>query len=62
VRLYLRRAGLVALILLPVPILLFVFQPGIALGAMGLVLGVIGTTLSLIILFGALFLWARSKW
>lgn len=61
-RIRLRRAGLIALFLLALPILLFVFQPSIALGAWGMALGVVGTTLSPLILFGALFLWARSKW
>lgn len=56
------RAGIVVLILLAVPILLHVYQPRIALEAWGLLLGSIGYVISPIILFGALALWARSKW
>jgi hypothetical protein len=57
-----RRAGIAALFLLALPILLQVYQPRIALEAWGLLLGSIGYVISPIILFGVLALWARSKW
>jgi hypothetical protein len=58
----LRRALIVALFVLALPILLFVYQPSLALGGWGMALGAVGWTLSPLILFGVFVLWARQRW
>ena len=58
----LRRLGLLGLVLASLPILLSVYQPGWQLGGVGIGLGVIGMTLSPLVLFGVLLLWVRARW
>ena len=57
-----RRAMIVAAVLLSLPALLFIYQPSMKLGGFGLALGVIGMTISPIILFGALAYVAVKEW
>ena len=57
-----RRATIVAAVLLSLPALLFIYQPSMKLGGFGLALGVIGMTISPIILFGALAYVAVKEW
>jgi hypothetical protein len=57
-----RRIGLVLLLLLSLPILLFVYQPSLKLGFAAYVLGTIGRTLSPLILFGALLYVIAQRW
>ena len=57
-----RKLLLIAAVLLSLPILLHVYQPSLRLEAFGLLLGVIGMTLSPLILFGALAYLVYSQW
>jgi hypothetical protein len=57
-----RKIGLVLLLLLSLPILLFVYQPSVQLGAAAYILGTIGRTLSPLILFGALAVFIARNW
>jgi hypothetical protein len=57
-----RKAVLVLLALLSLPILLFVYQPSLQLGFWAFVLGNIGRTLSPLILFGALAYVISKEW
>lgn len=61
---FLRMNKLKALILLlaSLPILLHVYNPSIQLGGLGLLLGVIGMTVSPIILFFVLFQYVARVW
>ncbi len=57
-----RKVMLVAAVLLSLPILLHVYNPSMRLEWLGLLLGVIGMTLSPLILFGALAYFVYSQW
>ena len=57
-----RRIGLVALVLLTLPILLHVYNPSMQLGGLGIGLGIIGKTLSPLILYVVLVWWLMTKW
>lgn len=57
-----RRALLIAAVFFSLPILLFVYQPSMQLGGFGLFLGVIGMTISPLILFGALAYLVCQQW
>jgi len=57
-----RKLGLVLLLLLSLPILLFVYQPALPLGFGAYVLGTIGRTLSPLILFGSLAYVIAKHW
>jgi hypothetical protein len=57
-----RKIGLVLLLLLSLPILLFVYQPSVQLGVAAYILGTIGRTLSPLILFGALAVFIAQNW
>jgi hypothetical protein len=57
-----RKIVLVGLALLSLPILLFVYQPSLQLGAWAFILGNIGRTLSPLILFGALAYVIAKEW
>jgi hypothetical protein len=57
-----RKIGLVLLLLLSLPILLFVYQPSVQLGPAAYILGTIGRTLSPLILFGSLALFIARYW
>jgi hypothetical protein len=57
-----RKIGLILLLLLSLPILLFVYQPSVPLGFTAYVLGTIGRTLSPLILFGALLYVIARHW
>ena len=57
-----RRLVLVAMAVLSLPILLFVYQPNLPLGYGAYVLGTIGRTLSPLILFGALIYLIVKEW
>lgn len=57
-----RRVMLVAAVLLSLPALLFIYQPAMKLGGLGLALGVIGMTISPLILFGALAYLVVKEW
>jgi len=48
------KPALIAALVLSLPILLHVYNPSMELGALGLLLGIIGMTISPIILFGIL--------
>ncbi len=58
-----KKLALIILVLLCLPALLFIYNPSIQLGGFGLLLGVIGMTLSPVLLFGVLgvFVWERWK-
>jgi hypothetical protein len=57
-----RKALLIAAIILSLPILLHVYNPSMRLEAFGLLLGIIGMTLSPLILFGALAYLVYNEW
>jgi len=57
-----RKALLIAAILLSLPILLHVYQPSMRLEWFGLLLGIIGMTVSPAILFGSLGYLVYSQW
>ena len=57
-----RKILLVVAVLLSLPILLHVYQPPMRLEAFGLLLGIIGMTLSPLILFGALAYLVYTQW
>jgi hypothetical protein len=57
-----RKIGLILLVLLSLPILLFVYQPALQLGITAYVLGTIGRTLSPLILFGSLAYVVAKHW
>ena len=57
-----RRFVLAALAALSLPILLHVYQPAWKLEGWGLILGVIGMSLSPLILFGALLYMIGKEW
>lgn len=59
---YRKRILLVLIVLLSLPILLHVYQPGIVLGAFGLMVGAIGFLLSPIILFAVLLVFVIQAW
>ncbi len=52
----------VALVLLSLPILLFVYNPSMQLGGFGLLLGIIGMTVSPLVLFGSLLYLVKKLW
>lgn len=57
-----KRVSLIAVLLLSLPVLLFVYQPSIQLGAFGLLLGVLGKTLSPVVIFGAIGYLIFKEW
>jgi Mn2+/Fe2+ NRAMP family transporter len=57
-----RKLLLIAAVLLSLPVLLHVYQPSMQLGGLGLALGVIGMTVSPVILFGALAIVVCRGW
>lgn len=57
-----RKVILVAAVLLSLPILLHVYNPSMQLEWLGLLLGIIGMTLSPVILFGALAYLVYNEW
>ena len=57
-----RKLLLIAAVLLSLPVLLHIYQPAMQLGALGLALGVVGMTVSPLILFGALAYLVCSEW
>ncbi len=57
-----RKVLLIAAVVLSLPILLHVYQPSLRLEAFGLLLGIIGMTLSPLILFGALAYLVYTQW
>ncbi len=57
-----RKALLIAAVLLSLPILLHVYNPSMRLEWFGLLLGIIGMTLSPLILFGALAYLLYNEW
>ena len=57
-----KNLSLILLVLLSLPILLHVYNPSMQLGGFGLLLGVIGMTLSPLILFGVLLKHVWSEW
>jgi hypothetical protein len=57
-----RKIGLLALAVLSLPILLFVYQPALQLGFTAYILGTIGRTLSPLILFGSLAYAIAKEW
>lgn len=57
-----KRVLALALILLSLPILLFVYQPSMQLGGFGILLGFLGMTVSPLILFVALFYFVKNLW
>ena len=57
-----KRYLIVAMVVLCLPVLLHIYQPGWQLGGLGLMLGAIGYTLSPLILFSALMYVAILKW
>lgn len=56
------RIALVCLILLSLPILLFVYQPGWSFGGYAHFIDILGKTLSPLILFSALWYTVRGEW
>jgi hypothetical protein len=57
-----RKIALLVLAVLSLPILLFVYQPQLQLGATAYILGTIGRTLSPLILFGSLAYVIAKEW
>ena len=57
-----KRLGLLLLVLLSLPILLHVYNPSMQLGGLGMLLGVIGMTLSPLVLFVVLLMFVKEKW
>lgn len=57
-----KRIGLILLVLLSLPALLHIYNPSMQLGGLGLILGVIGMTLSPLILFAVLVWFVAKKW
>ncbi|HUS96380.1 MAG TPA: hypothetical protein VMX97_06555 [Hyphomicrobiaceae bacterium] len=57
-----RKASIILAVLLSLPALLFIYQPSMKLGGVGLLLGIIGMTISPLILFGALAYFVYNEW
>ena len=57
-----KRILLILLVLLALPILLHVYNPSMRLGGFGILLGVIGMTISPVILFAALLYTVSRLW
>jgi Mn2+/Fe2+ NRAMP family transporter len=57
-----RKGLLIVAVLLSLPILLHVYQPSMRLEALGLLLGVIGMTVSPLILFASLAYLVYREW
>lgn len=57
-----RKAILISAVVLSLPALLFIYQPSMKLGGFGLLLGVIGMTLSPLILYAALAYLVFKEW
>lgn len=57
-----RKLMLIAAVLLSLPILLHVYNPSMRLEWLGLPLGIIGMTLSPVLLFGALAYLVYNEW
>jgi hypothetical protein len=57
-----RKLMLIAAVLLSLPILLHVYNPSMRLEWLGLLLGIIGMTLSPVLLFGALAYLVYNEW
>lgn len=56
------KIGTIILFILSLPILLYVYNPSWRLGSFGLLLGVIGMTISPLILFGTLIYYLYESW
>lgn len=48
--------------LLALPVFLFVYQPSLQLGSIGMLLGFLGMTVSPLIILFALGYWVRNEW
>lgn len=57
-----KKVAAVAVVLLGLPVMLFVYQPAWQLGSLGLALGGIGMTLSPLVVLFALLYTAHSLW
>ncbi len=57
-----RKAILISAVVLSLPALLFIYQASMKLGGFGLLLGVIGMTLSPLILYAALAYLVFKEW
>ncbi|MCB9808349.1 hypothetical protein H6770_03780 [Candidatus Peribacteria bacterium] len=57
-----KKLLLTLLVLLSLPALLFIYNPSMHLGAIGLMLGAIGMTISPVILYTVLLLYVKQKW
>ena len=57
-----KKLGLILLLLLAFPILLHVYNPSMQLGGFGLLLGMIGMTVSPVILFFTLGAFIAKHW
>jgi hypothetical protein len=57
-----KKVWLVLAVLLSLPALLHIYNPSMQLGAFGLLLGVIGLTISPVILFGVLLKTVIKAW
>lgn len=57
-----RKAMLIAAVVLSLPALLFIYQPSVQFGGVGLYLGITGMTLSPLILYSALAYFVIREW
>ena len=57
-----KHLGLILLVLFSLPALLFIYNPSMQLGGLGMLLGVIGMTLYPLLLFGVLLKFVWEKW
>lgn len=57
-----RKYLVAVLALLALPVFLFVYQPSLQLGGIGLALGFIGMTLSPLVILFALGYWVVQEW
>lgn len=57
-----KKLGLLLLVLFSLPVLLFIYQPSMQLGGLGLFLGFVGMTVSPAILYVVLLMFVVEKW
>ena len=57
-----KKVAAIAVVLLGLPAFLFIFQPSLQLGGLGLALGMIGITLTPIVVLGSLLFTAYKLW
>ncbi len=57
-----KHLSLILLVLFSLPVLLHVYNPSMQLGGLGLLLGVIGMTISPLLIFGVLLKYVYEKW